>query len=155
MLLPHFFTITLYIGLFTALKMRDTIKEIMKMLLDKIKEGFMRVNVTEYPKPLSWDMESFSMLNIPRRTLGMKENLKTILEMVRNNVSPSQRLTIEGSAIKNEAILKLVEYLKENGGITTDIGVKLTGKSVTQVRRYLKALSDIGMIEKIKMAEGI
>lgn len=113
MLLPHFFTITLYIGLFTALKMRDTIKEIMKMLLDKIKEGFMRVNVTEYPKPLSWDMESFSMLNIPRRTLGMKENLKTILEMVRNNVSPSQRLTIEGSAIKNEAILKLVEYLKE------------------------------------------
>lgn len=60
----------------------------------------MRVNVTEYPKPLSWDMKSFSMPNIPRGTLGMKENLKTILEMVRNNVSPSQRLTIEGSESK-------------------------------------------------------
>ena len=57
----------------------------------------MRVNVTEYPKPLSWEMKSFSMPNIPRGTLGLKENLKTILEMVRNNVSPSQKLSIEGS----------------------------------------------------------
>lgn len=57
----------------------------------------MRVNVTEYPKSLSWEMKSFSMPNIPRGTLGMKENLKNILEMVRNNVSPSQRLSIEGS----------------------------------------------------------
>lgn len=60
----------------------------------------MRVNATEYPKPLSWEMKSFSMPNIPRGTLGMKENLKTILEMVRNNVSPSQRLMIEGSESK-------------------------------------------------------
>lgn len=58
---------------------------------------FMRVNVTEYPKSLSWEMKSFSMPNIPRGTLGMKENLKIILEMVQNNVSPSQRLSIEGS----------------------------------------------------------
>lgn len=57
----------------------------------------MRVSITEYPKPLSWEMKSFSMPNIPRGTLGMKENLKTILEMVRNNLSPSQRLNIEGS----------------------------------------------------------
>ena len=57
----------------------------------------MRVTVAEYPKSLSWEMKSFSMPNIPRGTLGMKENLKTILEMVRNNVSPSQRLSIEGS----------------------------------------------------------
>lgn len=60
----------------------------------------MRVNAVEYPKPLSWEMKSFSMPNIPRGTLGMKENLKTILEMVRNNVSPSQRLMIEGSESK-------------------------------------------------------
>lgn len=60
----------------------------------------MRVNATEYPKPLTWEMKSFSMPNIPRGTLGMKENLKTILEMVRNNVSPSQRLIIEGSESK-------------------------------------------------------
>ncbi len=60
----------------------------------------MRVNVTEYPKSLSWEMKSFSMPNIPRGTLGMKENLKTILEMVRNNASPSQKLIIEGSESK-------------------------------------------------------
>lgn len=60
----------------------------------------MRVNATEYPKSLSWEMKSFSMPNIPRGTLGMKENLKTILEMVRNNISPSQRLIIEGSECK-------------------------------------------------------
>lgn len=57
----------------------------------------MRVSVTEYPRSLSWEMKSFSMPNIPRGTLGMKENLKIILEMVRNNVSPSQKLSIEGS----------------------------------------------------------
>ena len=57
----------------------------------------MRVDVAEYPKSLSWEMKSYSMPNIPRGTLGLKENLKTILEMVRNNVSPSQKLSIEGS----------------------------------------------------------
>lgn len=57
----------------------------------------MRVAVAEYPKSLSWEMKSYSMPNIPRGTLGVKENLKTILEMVRNNVSPSQKLSIEGS----------------------------------------------------------
>ena len=57
----------------------------------------MRVDVAEYPKSLSWEMKSYSMPNIPRGTLGVKENLKTILEMVRNNVSQSQRLSIEGS----------------------------------------------------------
>ena len=60
----------------------------------------MRVDATEYPKPLFWEMKSFSMPNIPRGTLGMKENLKIILQMVRNNVSPSQRLIIEGSESK-------------------------------------------------------
>lgn len=57
----------------------------------------MRVDVAEYPKSLSWEMKSYSMPNIPRGTLGVKENLKTILEMVRNNVSPSQKLSVEGS----------------------------------------------------------
>lgn len=77
--------------------MRDTINETVKCLLDIVGEGLMRVNVIEYPKSLSWEMKSFSMPNIPRGTLGMKENLKTILEMVRNNVSPSQKLSVEGS----------------------------------------------------------
>lgn len=67
--------------------MSDTINESLKSLFDKIWRDFMRVNATEYPKPLSWEMKSFSMPNIPRGTLGVKENLKTILEMVRNNVT--------------------------------------------------------------------
>ena len=60
----------------------------------------MRVDIGEYPKALSWEMKSFSMPNIPRGTSGMKENLRVILEMVRNNISPSQRLSIEGSESK-------------------------------------------------------
>lgn len=56
--------------------------------------------------------------------------------------------------IKNEAILKLVKYLEENGQITTDIGIEITGKSAAQVRRYLKSLCDIGMIEKSKSTKG-
>lgn len=60
----------------------------------------MRVDINEYPKSLSWEMKSFSMPNIPRGTLGMKENLRSILEMVKNNISPSQRLSIEGSESK-------------------------------------------------------
>lgn len=62
--------------------MCDTIKRSVKSLFDKIWRDFMRVNATEYPKSLSWEMKSFSMPNIPRGTLGMKENLKIILEMV-------------------------------------------------------------------------
>lgn len=96
----YFLYIISWKGLFTDFKMCDTIKKAVKRLLNIIMEGFMRVNVTEYPKSLSWEMKSFSMPNIPRGTLGIKENLKTILEMVRNNVSPSQKLNIEGSGSK-------------------------------------------------------
>lgn len=74
--------------------MSDTIKKLVKSLFDKLRGDFMRVNAIEYPKSLSWEMKSFSMSNIPRGTLGMKENLKTILEMVRNNVFPSQRCKV-------------------------------------------------------------
>ena len=63
----------------------------------------MRVDISEYPKALSWEMKSFSMPNIPRGTSGMKENLRVILEMVRNNISPSQRLSIEGSESKGSS----------------------------------------------------
>lgn len=60
----------------------------------------MQVEIAEYPKALSWEMKSFSMPNIPRGISGMKATLKTILEMVSNNVSPSQKLSIEGSDSK-------------------------------------------------------
>ena len=84
------------------------------------------------------------------RTAGKIDWEKTTLQSKKMNELMEKKL----SEIKNEAILKLVEYLKENGKITTDIGVELTGKSVAQVRRYLKALCDIGMIEKTKSTKG-
>lgn len=47
----------------------------------------MRVDIKEYPRSLSWEMKSFSMPNIPRGTSGMKENLRVILEMVKEHLS--------------------------------------------------------------------
>lgn len=69
---------------------------------------------------------------------------KTILQSEKMSELMSKKM----SEIKNEAIIKIVEYLEENGQITTDIGVEITGKSVAQVRRYLKGLCDIGFVEK-------
>ena len=56
--------------------------------------------------------------------------------------------------IKNEAIVKIIEYLAVNGHITTEIGVEITGKSVAQVRRYLKMLCDIEVVKKTKSTKG-
>lgn len=56
--------------------------------------------------------------------------------------------------IKNEAIIKIIEYLEVNGHITTEIGVEITGKSVAQVRRYLKMLCDIEVVKKTKSTKG-
>lgn len=60
----------------------------------------MHVDISEYPKSLSWEMKAFSMPNIPRGDLGMVDVLKTILELVGKNASPSQPLTIKGSSSK-------------------------------------------------------
>lgn len=75
---------------------------------------------------------------------------KTILQSEKMNELMNKKM----SEIKNEAIMKIVEYLKENEQITTDVGVKITGKSVAQVRRYLKALCDIGFVEKTGSTKG-
>ena len=58
------------------------------------------------------------------------------------------------SEVKNDAIVRIVEYLDDNNMITTDIGVEITGKSVAQVRRYLKILCDMGAIKKTKSTKG-
>ena len=58
------------------------------------------------------------------------------------------------SEIKNDAIVKIIEYLDVNGQITTDIGVEITGKSTAQVRRYLKTLCDMKVIKKTKSTKG-
>lgn len=73
-------------------------------------------------------------------------------------ISQSEKLTDllnkKISEIKNEAILKIVDYLEKNGQITTEEGIKITGKSSAQVRRYLKVLCDIGLIEKSGNTKG-
>ncbi len=53
-----------------------------------------------------------------------------------------------------EPVQQILDYLKDNDTITTMIGKELTGKSEAQVRRYLKALTDCGVIESKKVTKG-
>ena len=56
--------------------------------------------------------------------------------------------------IKNGSLVKLIEYLEKHNQITTIQGVEITGKSEAQVRRYLKTLCNIGILEKSKSTKG-
>ena len=49
-----------------------------------------------------------------------------------------------------EAIQQILEYLKFNNTITTTKGMEVTGKSEAQVRRYLKMLTDCGVVKSKK-----
>ncbi|MCM1467304.1 MAG: hypothetical protein NC086_04085, partial [Alistipes sp.] len=51
-------------------------------------------------------------------------------------------------------VQQLLEYLKNYDTITTTIGKEITGKSEAQVRRYLKALTDCGVIKSKKTTKG-
>ena len=53
-----------------------------------------------------------------------------------------------------EPVQQILEYLKDNNTITTTMGKEITGKSEAQVRRYLKALSDCGVIQSKKTTKG-
>ena len=53
-----------------------------------------------------------------------------------------------------EPVQQILEYLKNNDTITTTIGREITGKSEAQVRRYLKALTDCGVIKSKKTTKG-
>ena len=53
-----------------------------------------------------------------------------------------------------EPVQQTLEYLKDNNTITTTMGKEITGKSEAQVRRYLKALSDCGVIQSKKTTKG-
>ena len=53
-----------------------------------------------------------------------------------------------------EPVQQILEYLKNNDTITTVIGKEITGKSEAQVRRYLKALTDCGIIKSKKITKG-
>ena len=56
--------------------------------------------------------------------------------------------------LKNDSFVKLMEYLDENEGITTAKGVEITGKSAAQVRRYLKILCELGILQSTKATKG-
>ena len=58
------------------------------------------------------------------------------------------------SELRKEPIVKIVNYLKDNEEITTAKGVEITGKSEAQVRRYLKVLCDLGIIESTRITKG-
>ena len=42
----------------------------------------------------------------------------------------------------------ILDYLKDNASISNEKGRQLTGKSAATVKRYLKRLSDIGVLEQ-------
>lgn len=53
-----------------------------------------------------------------------------------------------------EPVQQILEYLKDHATITTAMGKEITGKSEAQVRRYLKALTDCGIIKSKKITKG-
>lgn len=53
-----------------------------------------------------------------------------------------------------EPIQQILEYLKYNNTITTTKGMEITGKSEAQVLRYLKVLTDFGVIASKKTTKG-
>ena len=74
------------------------------------------------------------------------------LEKEKNSNSDFFNKTLQ--QLKNDSIIKLIEYLDENEEITTAKGVEITGKSAAQVRRYLKALCKVGILKSTKATKG-
>ena len=64
-------------------------------------------------------------------------------EKVDSLISDERIMSEKMNELKKEPIVKIVNYLKDNEEITTAKGVEITGKSVAQVRRYLKTLCEI------------
>ena len=91
--------------------------------------------------------------------IDLEERSNEIVETEEQNIEETQETATKTeetqvNEIKNEAIVKIIEYLAVNGHITTEIGVEITGKSVAQVRRYLKMLCDIEVVKKTKSTKG-
>ena len=81
---------------------------------------------------------------------------RTVLSLpfVKKQNQENNLLNKKMSEIKNEPIVKIMEYLKHHDEITTAKGVEITGKSEAQVRRYLKNLCNIGFIRSTKTTKG-
>ena len=69
-------------------------------------------------------------------------------------ISDERIMSEKMSELRKEPIVKIVNYLKDNEEITTAKGVEITGKSEAQVRRYLKVLCDLGIIESAGTTKG-
>ena len=76
------------------------------------------------------------------------------LSFVKKQKAESNFLNKKQSEIKTEPIVKIMEYLEQNGEITTAKGVEITGKSEAQVRRYLKGLCNAGILKSTKATKG-
>lgn len=72
-----------------------------------------------------------------------------------NSLISDKRIVSELMSGKmKEPIQQILEYLKYNNTITTTKGMEITGKSEAQVRRYLKVLTDCGVIVSKKTTKG-
>ncbi len=72
-----------------------------------------------------------------------------------NSLISDKRIVSELMSGKmKEPIQQILEYLKYNNTITTTKGMEITGKSEAQVRRYLKVLTDCGVIASKKTTKG-
>ena len=69
-------------------------------------------------------------------------------------ISDERIMSEKMSELRKDSIVKIVNYLKDNEEITTAKGVEITGKSEAQVRRYLKVLCDLGIIESTRTTKG-
>ena len=75
-------------------------------------------------------------------------------EKIDSIISDERIMSEKMSELKKEPIVQIVNYLKGNEEITTAKGMEITGKSEAQVRRYLKALCDLGMIKRTRTTKG-
>ena len=75
-------------------------------------------------------------------------------EKVDSIISDERIMSEKMSELKKEPIIKIMSYLKDNEEITTTKGMEITGKSAAQVRRYLKALSGLGIIKSTRNTKG-
>ncbi len=81
--------------------------------------------------------------------------LELLNDIKDNSLTSDERIMSELMSGKmKEPVQQILEYLKNNDTITTMIGKEITGKSEAQVRRYLKALTDCGIIKSKKITKG-
>ena len=115
---------------------------------DKIKEACAKYNgrLPEY---------NISVSGIMVLCKACDKYLELLNDNKDNSLISNERIMSELMSGKmKEPVQQILEYLKNNDTITTMIGKEITGKSEAQVRRYLKALTDCGIIKSKKITKG-